>query len=148
MKRESCRAIVFKDDKLVVMYREKNDRVYYTFPGGGLEEGETLEQCVIRECKEEFGIDVEPVKQVYTYENETTIQNFFLCSWIGGELGSGQGEEFGPDRNKGVYVPTLMPVDKMEELPLMPPEVVKVLAQDIKTFGYQLDSTNKTVMGE
>ena len=42
-KRESCRAIIFSEDKMVVMYREKNDRVYYTFPGGGINEGEDVE---------------------------------------------------------------------------------------------------------
>ena len=38
---------------------------YYVFPGGGLEEGETIEEGVIREIKEEFGIDVKPIKIIY-----------------------------------------------------------------------------------
>ena len=148
MKRESCRAIVFTDDKLVVMYREKHDRVYYTFPGGGLEENETLETCVKRECLEEFGIEVEPIKEAYIYEDEKTKQHFFLVKWIGGEMGSGVGEEFQPETNRGIYVPTLMPVNKMEQLPLMPPEVVRAMAQDIKEYGYDLAPQTKWVEGK
>lgn len=137
-KRRSCRAIVIDNDSIVTMYREKEDKVYYTFPGGGMEENEDFDTCVIRECKEEFGIDVKPVKHVYTYENENTIQYFYLCNWIGGELGSGEGEEFQADRNRGVYMPTMMPLKEIPNLPLVPVKVAKALVEDIKTYGTQL----------
>jgi len=140
-KRYSCRAIVIDENKLVTMYREKEDRVYYTFPGGGMEESETREQCVVRECFEEFGINVEPIKHVYTYENEKTVQYFYLCKWISGELGTGSGEEFQADRNRGVYMPTLMPIEKISELPLMPPEVARGLAEDLNQYGVNLSDT-------
>ena len=139
-KRTSCRAIVIEDNALVTMYREKEDRVYYTFPGGGINEGESREECVKRECMEEFGITVEPIRQVYTYENEKTIQHFFICKWVDGELGSGEGEEFAPDRNRGIYVPTLMPLKEIGNLPLMPPEVAKALAEDLEKYGTELAS--------
>ena len=139
-KRTSCRAIVIEDNALVTMYREKEDRVYYTFPGGGINEGESREECVKRECMEEFGITVEPIRQVYTYENDKTIQHFFICNWIDGELGSGEGEEFAPDRNRGIYVPTLMPLKEIGNLPLMPPEVAKALAEDLEKYGAELAS--------
>ena len=143
-KRYSCRAIVIDENKLVTMYREKEDRVYYTFPGGGMEENETKEECVKREALEEFGIIVEPVKHVYTYENEKTVQYFYLCKWVSGELGTGTGEEFEADRNRGVYMPTLMPVEKISELPLMPPEVAKALAEDLQTYGENLSDNVRT----
>lgn len=137
-KRTSCRAIILEDNGLVTMYREKEDRVYYTFPGGGIDENETHEQCVIRECIEEFGITVEPIRHVYTYENEKTIQHFYLCNWVSGELGSGEGEEFAPDRNRGIYVPTMMPLKEIANLPLMPPEVAQALVEDIEKYGIAL----------
>ena len=67
-------------EKLVSMYREFQDRVFYTIPGGGMEEGETLQECVKREVFEEFGFVVEPVKNVYIYESETSIEYFYLVS--------------------------------------------------------------------
>ena len=49
--------------------KRKNISDYYTFPGGGLEDGETLEEGVIREIKEEFGITVKVVKKLYEMES-------------------------------------------------------------------------------
>ena len=147
-KRISCRAIVIADGGLVTMYREKEGRVYYTFPGGGRDEGETNEACVKREALEEFGITVEPLKHVYTYENEKTIQHFFVCKWVDGELGSGVGEEFQPDRNRGVYKPTLMPLEDITKLPLMPPEIVDVLSEDLKKYGEDLGDEFKEIVVE
>ena len=139
-KRVSCRAIIFDNERMVSMYREKDDKVYYTFPGGGIDENETEEECVIREVKEEFGIDVKPVKKVYIYEDEKTIQNFYLCDWLEGKLGSGEGEEFQEDRNRGVYIPSLIYVDKIQDLPLMPPMVAEQLNKDLKKYGYKLSN--------
>ena len=129
-KRKSCRAIVFIDNKLVTMKRIKDGRLYYTFAGGGLEENENHSTCVIRECEEEFGINVEPIRHLYTYENDKTIQYFYLCKYIGGEFGSGVGEEFMEDRNKGEYQPTLMAIEDISSLPLMPPEIAKAVVED------------------
>lgn len=129
-KRESCRAIVFVDSKLVTMKRVKDGRLYYTFPGGGLENGEQQKDCVVRECIEEFGIIVEPVKRIYIYENDKTKQYFYLCNYVSGVVGSGVGEEFQEDRNKGEYEPTLMDIKDIPSLPLMPPEIAVAVAED------------------
>lgn len=147
-KRVSCRAIIFDNERMVSMYRENGDRVYYTFPGGGMEENETEEECVVREVKEEFGIDIKPVKKVYVYEDEKSIQNFYLCDWLKGELGSGVGEEFQDDRNKGVYVPSLIYVNKIQDLPLMPPIVAKQLVEDVKKYNYKLSKEVIEMKGE
>ena len=137
-KRISCRAIIIDREKLVAMYREKNDRVYYTFPGGGLEENETEEACVIRECKEEFGIDVEVVRKVYIYNGEKSIEHFFICDWIDGAIGMGEGEEFMPGNDKGIYMPVLIPMELLSSKPLMPPEVASELIKDYSNNGSKL----------
>ena len=59
MKRVSTRAIIFIDDKIALIYRNKNGNIYYSLPGGGVEENETLEEATIREVKEELNLDVE-----------------------------------------------------------------------------------------
>ncbi len=131
MLRESCRGIIIKDGKLLSMYREKQDRIFYTFPGGGRDDGESLEECVTRECKEEFGIDIEPIKEIYTYQTSRSYEHFFICTWTGGEFGSGQGEEFQPGSN-GYYEPRLIALDDIPTLPLMPPEVAEALVNNLK----------------
>lgn len=147
-KRISCRAIVIEDGKLVVMKREKEGRLYYTFPGGGKEENETNDECVVRECIEEFGIVVKPQKHVYTYENEKTLQYFYVCDWMSGEIGTGVGEEFQEDRNRGTYEPMLIEISNIENLPLMPPEVALALFEDFNKFGSELSDELKSFIVE
>lgn len=129
-KRKSCRAVVFIDGKLVTMKRIKDDRLYYTFAGGGLEDNETNESCVIRECLEEFGIEVKPIRHLYTYEDTKTIQYFYLCDYLYGSFGSGVGEEFMSVRNRGTYMPTLVDFKDIANIPLMPPEIAKAVVLD------------------
>ncbi len=144
-KRKRARGIVFLDGKLVSMYREFQGRVFYTIPGGGMEEGETEEECVKREVFEEFGLVVEPIKKVYVYESETSIEHFYVCEYVSGEFGSGQGEEFQPDRNRGVYIPSLLEIENIPNLPLMPPEVAKAFVEDFKLRGKDLRDDVKHV---
>ncbi|MBE5926353.1 MAG: NUDIX domain-containing protein [Lachnospiraceae bacterium] len=54
--RPTVRAIIKKDDELAMVHNQKYD--YYAFPGGGVEEGESFHQALIREVKEETGLNV------------------------------------------------------------------------------------------
>lgn len=137
-KRVRARAIILQDEKLVSMYREREGRVFYTFPGGGIEDNETEEECVIREVFEEFGMIVEAIKKVYTYENDISVEHFYVCKHISGEFGSGEGEEYQENRNNGVYRPTLIDICDIPGLPLMPPEVALQFYKDYKNNGVEL----------
>ncbi|GEM_PF-5920886 len=48
--------ILVDDDKVVLIKSTKSN--YYVLVGGSIEEGETIEQGLIRECKEESGYDI------------------------------------------------------------------------------------------
>lgn len=54
--RAGCRGIVIREGKLLLSYEKKTG--FLTTPGGGLEEGESLSECVCREVKEETGYEV------------------------------------------------------------------------------------------
>jgi 8-oxo-dGTP pyrophosphatase MutT (NUDIX family) len=56
--RPSCRSIIIKDGKVALVHSMLYD--YYKFPGGGMNEGESREETLIRETREEAGLEVIP----------------------------------------------------------------------------------------
>ena len=83
--RIASRGIIIKDNKILLSY-EKNTDVYMS-PGGGLESGETLEECCKRELEEETGYLVTLEKHFliineYCFETKY-ISNYFICSVVG-----------------------------------------------------------------
>lgn len=59
---EKARAIIVKNDQVVFIKNLSNGKI--TIPGGGVDEGESVEEAVIREAFEETGIKVNPVCKV------------------------------------------------------------------------------------
>lgn len=55
-KRPSVRGIIIKDGKIAMMHSIKYN--YYKLPGGGIEAGESYEETLIREVREESGLIV------------------------------------------------------------------------------------------
>ena len=53
---DGAHAICFYGDKIIVVYNDKKD--HWTYPGGGVEKGETFEQATVREVKEESNMKV------------------------------------------------------------------------------------------
>lgn len=147
-KRIRVRAIIIHDGKLMSMYRERQGRNFYTFPGGGMEENETEEECLKREVFEEFGLVINPIKKVYTYENQNSIEHFYISEWISGEFGSGEGEEFQENNKNGVYIPKFIEISDIPNLPLMPPEIAVAFYNDYRENGCFLRNDVKFLFGE
>ena len=84
-KRISCRAIIIEDGKILLSH-ETNGNTYMS-PGGGIENGETNEECVVREVLEETGYIAKAVKPFITvneYCYDTLyINRYFVCEIIG-----------------------------------------------------------------
>ena len=69
-----CGGVILKDGKILLILRKNNNEYngIWSNPGGKVEEGETVEEAVIREIREELGIGVKIVRKLsdyYDYKN-------------------------------------------------------------------------------
>ncbi|MBI2436602.1 MAG: NUDIX hydrolase [Candidatus Magasanikbacteria bacterium] len=84
--------ILIERDKILLLDQNVNKERTWSLPGGTLENGETLEECMIREMKEETGLDVSVGKLLYICDlivDQTHVVHIsFLVKKIGGTLGN------------------------------------------------------------
>ncbi|HRX58388.1 MAG TPA: NUDIX domain-containing protein, partial [Eubacteriales bacterium] len=61
--RSAAKAIILDGDKVLLnKCRDEPNGDYYSLPGGGQEKYETLFEALVRECREETGYRVEPLR--------------------------------------------------------------------------------------
>ena len=84
-------AIVLRGKEILIDRRLESSMLsgLWEFPGGKIEPGETAAECVVREVKEEIGIDIEVVAPLATIEHAYTHFTItliaFICRYLGGE---------------------------------------------------------------
>jgi ADP-ribose pyrophosphatase YjhB (NUDIX family) len=62
-------ALIFNRDKILLVERGNDPlKGYWSLPGGVLEIGETLEEGIVREVREETGLEVQPLKVLEIFE--------------------------------------------------------------------------------
>lgn len=122
--RRAVRGIIFDSDNNVALLHAKNEG-YYGLPGGGVDSGETYEQGIVRECKEEVGCDVEIVKYIgttfeYRKRNKLLNESWGYITKVIGEKGSPilVGDENEAEKNSVVvWVSLAEAIRLMEETP-------------------------------
>lgn len=83
--------LVFRAGKLLITQRRPGDHLggLWEFPGGKREPNETFEHCLIRELREELGIEVTVGRQIeeitHAYPEKTVRLRFFHCTLQAGE---------------------------------------------------------------
>jgi 8-oxo-dGTP pyrophosphatase MutT (NUDIX family) len=82
-------AILIENETIALIERWRGGRLYYLFPGGKVEDGESLVETVVREVKEELGLTVEVQQliadllrqRVYPRGVSETVVRAMLSGW-------------------------------------------------------------------
>ncbi|MEO4054749.1 NUDIX domain-containing protein [Solibacillus sp. CAU 1738] len=119
--------VIVENDKVLLIKRVKDSKTYYVFPGGGVEQGETIEQAAIREAFEEVGVHVE-LTGLLCEVPFNGLQYYFEANIIGGVVGTGVGEEYTNSvAYSGTYEPVWVASKQLSLLDVRPIEVVKII---------------------
>ena len=70
--RETCFGIYIKNDEILITIDPKRNQ--YTLIGGGIESGENYKDTLEREFREEVGIKIKDIKELFTID----------CFWLAG----------------------------------------------------------------
>jgi 8-oxo-dGTP diphosphatase len=85
-------AILDKEGRIIIAQRKSSDHLSgkWEFPGGKVENGETPEECLARELKEEFDIEVAIGEflgsNVHHYDHISIELMAYRASWIAGAI--------------------------------------------------------------
>jgi len=88
---EVSAALIFRDGQLLITQRHADAHLggRWEFPGGKLEAGETFEQCLVREIREELGVTIavgELFEEIsHVYPEKLVHLKFFRCQLLVGE---------------------------------------------------------------
>lgn len=87
-----CTAVLIEDDAILLVKQKITDALsrQWSLPGGTLEPGETLEECVCREAREETGLEMAIEKLLYIcdriHDDQHTVHVTFLMRSTGGAM--------------------------------------------------------------
>ena len=140
--RVSARAIVFDNGNLLL--NSFGDGAYYNFPGGGIEERENARLTVVREVREETGLEVsagelvfaleyEPWNGGYVYGDGHHISFFFKCELKdSSRLSTPELPDIDPLNPRMISQPVWVPITELPDIELLP-HINKNLLQYFKT---------------
>ena len=78
--RPGGRALIFDPTRRYILVEKNLDarEKYVNFPGGGIELGETLQECIAREIMEEIGMTVRDFEFLFLVENFILFEGQYL----------------------------------------------------------------------
>ncbi len=84
-------ALIRRGRQFLISQRKADDTFgsFWEFPGGKRDPGESFENCVIREIREELGVEVTVERKFMELKREYNEKiiwlNFYLCAYISGD---------------------------------------------------------------
>ena len=101
-------ALIFNNGRILMAHRRDID--WWNLPGGGMELGETVEEAVQREVREETGLEVaiEQLVGVYSKPQKQEVVLTFRCHITGGSLAATE-----ESRECRFFAPNDLPVNTL-----------------------------------
>ncbi len=80
--RRGAVAIAVRDERMLVIRRSRSvvAPLAYCFPGGGIEPGESEEEALIREFREEIAVTLRPLRRLWRCTTDWKVE---LAWWLG-----------------------------------------------------------------
>ena len=131
--------LVYDKNKILVINRKKKDWPGLTFPGGHIEKNENFNASVIREVKEETGLNIKKpilcgIEEFKTKDEDRYLMFYYKTNKFSGKLkSSNEGEVFWLDRKD---------LDKYK-LSLDLKRILKVMESDELSEIIYYDKNNK-----
>jgi len=124
-------AIIINGEKILLIHRRKEGREYWVFPGGGIEKGESPEETIIREVKEETGLETKEVKFAFWHLEGGAKHPFFFVkvNYQKPKLGGPEIKRSSPDN---WYSPEWIKKEKIKNINLVPEEAKEKLQNIIE----------------
>lgn len=109
--------ILIENSRILLIKQVLVEQQHWTLPGGALEFNETIEQCLIREMKEETGLDIKVKEMLYVTDRFHKLKHHivdlsFLVERVGGELSS---SSFTKRDRETIREIKMVPVDELPE---------------------------------
>ncbi len=126
------RAVIIRDRKVLTLERKLPDRVFWVFPGGGVEEKDKNNKAALeRECLEEAGINIKVKKKIWDRTFKEQLERFFLCDIVYGKVSKGCGPEYdnNNDHYEGSHEPQWLALDKLNNFDLKPKELKNLITE-------------------
>lgn len=84
LRKPGAKAMVVHNDKICLVLRDNNPAIpnpnKWNTPGGGIDEGETPREAIIRELKEEINLDATDIIEtgITTYTDGSVVYRYFI----------------------------------------------------------------------
>ncbi|MGM9992123.1 MAG: NUDIX domain-containing protein [Candidatus Bruticola sp.] len=118
--------ILCQGSRVLLVEHQKNGRKYWLLPGGGVEFGESLSACAVRELKEETNLDIEVGNLAFIADSiapdnsRHVVHVVFYAREVGGQLKVGDEER--------LYTVKYVDINELNGLLMYPPISEEIIA--------------------
>lgn len=128
--RNSVKAILIHEEKLLVTTYKDEEGVYHLLPGGGQKIGETLDKTLKRECLEETGIEVKEgdllfIRECFMDSEIHRVEFMYSCIPVSITNVSSKSLEM-DSKQTGI---SWLPIDDLLSYPLFPIGIRKLIKE-------------------